>query len=400
MSLNQTPSGERTHIGIFGRTNAGKSSLINALTNQKLAIVSQISGTTTDPVSKAMEILPLGPVLITDTAGLDDISALGAERASKSMRVLSSVHIALVTVDSSEGISEFDKGFIKKLESEKIPYIIVMNKCDRLSEIPESKAENQFYVSCETGYGIDALRAAISEIAASKAEEAPIVSDLVDAGDVVILVVPIDESAPKGRLILPQQQTIRDLLEAGAQALVCRDSELDATLGALKNPPKMVITDSQAFKTVSETVPEEIPLTSFSILMARHKGGLAGAVSGVAALDLLKDGDRILIAEGCTHHRQCNDIGTVKLPKMILNYTKKKLVFEHSSGKEFPQDLSGYSLVVHCGGCMLNEKEMQWRGKAAKNAGIPFTNYGICIARCTGILKRSIEIFPDIYKLI
>ncbi|MBQ7757412.1 MAG: [Oscillospiraceae bacterium] len=398
MSLNATPSGERTHIGIFGRTNAGKSSLINALTSQTLAVVSSVAGTTTDPVSKAMEILPLGPVLLTDTAGLDDKSELGEMRVSQSLKVLNSTDIALVVIDAQVGISQSDNEFIEKLKGLKTPFIIVMNKSDKLDEIP-SDSENTIYVSAENGYNINKLREAMAKMVTNK-EEIPVVRDLLKEGDLVVLVIPIDESAPKGRLILPQQQTIRDILEAGAVAVSCRDSELEATLKSLSKKPAMVITDSQAFKKVSEIVPEDIQLTSFSILMARHKGGLKNAVKGVTALDSLNDGDKILIAEGCTHHRQCNDIGTVKLPNMILKYTGKNLEFSHSSGKEFPEDLSEYKMVVHCGGCTLNEREMKHRNKTSLSQNIPITNYGITIAQCTGILKRSVMLFPDIYSLL
>lgn len=398
MSLNATPSGERTHIGIFGRTNAGKSSLINALTSQTLAVVSSVAGTTTDPVSKAMEILPLGPVMLTDTAGLDDASELGKMRISQSLKVFNSTDLALVVIDSVEGISQFDKDFLEKLKAQKTPYIVVMNKADKLAKIPTSNDEI-IYVSAENGYNIKELRELMATKISHK-EEIPVVRDLIKENDTVVLVVPIDESAPKGRLILPQQQTIRDILEIGAKAFVCRDSELKEALESLKEKPAMVITDSQAFKEVSQIVPTDIPLTSFSILMARHKGGLKNAVMGVTQLDRLCDGDKILIAEGCTHHRQCNDIGTVKLPKLILKYTGKNITFEYSSGKEFPEDLSGYKMIVHCGGCTLNEREMKYRNKSAISQGIPITNYGITIAQCTGILKRSVEIFSDIHSLL
>lgn len=400
MSLNSTPSGERTHIGIFGRTNAGKSSLINALTSQTLAVVSPVAGTTTDPVSKAMEILPLGAVMITDTPGLDDDSDLGKMRIQQAMKVLYSSDIALVVIDSVCGESDFDRQIISKLKEQKTPFITVYNKADLLEKIPSETAQNEIYVSTKENYNISPLRELIAKTLSHKADEIPIVSDLVKPGDTVVLVVPIDEAAPKGRLILPQQQTIRNLLEVGANALVCRDTQLAQALESLKNPPALVITDSQAFKKVSQIVPDEIMLTSFSILMARHKGGLKNAVAGAAALDSLKDGDKVLISEGCTHHRQCGDIGTVKLPRWIKAYTGKEILFEFSSGKEFPQDLSGYSLVVHCGGCTLNHREMQHRGKIAASMNVPMTNYGICIARCTGILKRSLEIFPELHNML
>ncbi len=398
MSLNQTPNSERVHIGIFGKTNAGKSSLINAITNQTLAVVSEVKGTTTDPVSKAMEILPLGAVLLTDTAGLDDNSELGKMRISQSLKVLNSTDLALVVVDVNVGLSDFDRDFVEKLKERKIPYIIVMNKCDSLNEILQSD-ENAIYVSSKTGHNIPQLR----EMLASKLNKnstIPICSDLIKENDTVILVVPIDESAPKGRLILPQQQTIRDILDAGAKAFVCKDAQLESTLSSLKEKPALIITDSQAFKQVSEILPKDIPLTSFSILMARHKGGLKNAVLGASQLDKLQNGDKILIAEGCTHHRQCNDIGSVKLPKGVLNYTKKTLEFEFSSGKDFPEDLSKYALVIHCGGCTLNEAEMKSRGKSARSQNVPMTNFGICLAQINGILKRSVEIFPDIYNLL
>lgn len=400
MSLNSTPSGERTHIGIFGRTNAGKSSLINALTSQTLAVVSDIAGTTTDPVSKAMEILPLGPVLITDTPGLDDESELGKMRVRQGMQVLQSTDLALVVIDSTAGLSDFDLSLTDGLNEQKIPFIIVMNKADLLDEIPENTSENKIYVSTKSGYNISALRELIASKASEKSVSLPVVSDLIDESDTVVLVVPIDDSAPKGRLILPQQQTIRDILEVGARAVVCRDTELSQALESLSARPSLVITDSQAFKAVSQIVSPDIKLTSFSILMARHKGDLKTAVSGVAKLDSLKDGDKVLISEGCTHHRQCGDIGTVKLPKWISDYTQKKLEFVFTSGKDFPDDTSDFALVVHCGGCTLNEREMKRRIKTAVSDKTPITNYGICIARCTGILKRSLEIFPDIQKLL
>lgn len=400
MSLNSTPSGERTHIGIFGRTNSGKSSLINAITSQKLAVVSSIAGTTTDPVSKAMEILPLGAVMITDTPGLDDSGELGEMRVDQSMQVLRKTDIALVVIDSLLGLSDFDRDIISKLKAQKIPYIIVMNKADLLEKLPEGCEENTIYVSAKNSYNINELRELIAAQVKSESEETRIVGDLINENDTAVLVVPIDESAPKGRLILPQQQTIRDLLESGASAVVCRETELESTLAGLKKPPALVITDSQAFRLVSKTVPEDIRLTSFSILMARHKGGLKNAVEGVTALDRLCDNDVVLIAEGCTHHRQCNDIGTVKLPKWIKEYTGKNIEFEFSSGREFPDDLSRYKLIVHCGGCTLNEREMKYRNAMAADQKIPMTNYGICIAQCTGILKRSVEIFPDIYSLL
>ena len=400
MSLNSTPTGERIRIGIFGRRNAGKSSIINALTGQDLAVVSEIAGTTTDPVSKAMELLPLGPVIITDTPGLDDDGDLGSMRVKKSLKILFKSDIALVIVDSTKGISTFDKGIIKKLRTQNIPYIIVMNKSDKLGEIPTTTDKNVIYTSADTGYNITELKELISGQINVEQGKRQIVGDLLEPDDIAVLVIPIDSSAPKGRLILPQQQTIRDILEAGAISVVCRETELEQTLKSLSKKPKLVITDSQAFKKVSAIVPHDIMLTSFSILMARYKGGLIDAVSGVRAVDRLKDGDKILISEGCTHHRQCEDIGTVKLPKWLREYTNKDIDFEFSSGTEFPENLTDYKLLIHCGGCMLSQREMKYRTSCAKDVNIPMTNYGICIAYCNGILKRSVEPFNDIYAIL
>ena len=403
MSLTTTPSGERIHISLFGCRNAGKSSLINALTGQKLAIVSDYKGTTTDPVSKAMELLPLGPVLLTDTPGLDDVGELGAMRMEKTWQVLGKTDIALLVVDASQGIRPEDRALLARLKEQKLPRLVVMNQCDRLPENaprPSLEGEETLWVSAATGENIYELKEAIARLKPDAARERHIVADLLSPGDRVVLVTPIDESAPKGRLILPQQQTIRDILEAGAMAFVTRETELPQTLAALKEPPRMVITDSQAFAKVSKDVPETVPLTSFSILFARYKGSLEQAVRGVTALEGVNDGDKILISEGCTHHRQCNDIGTVKLPGWIRKKTGKEPEFVFTSGGEFPQDLSPYRLIVHCGGCMLNEREMQSRNRRAKEQGIPMTNYGILIAYMTGILKRSVELFPDIAALL
>ena len=403
MSLTTTPSGERIHISLFGCRNAGKSSLINALTGQKLAIVSDYKGTTTDPVSKAMELLPLGPVLLTDTPGLDDVGELGAMRMEKTWQVLGKTDIALLVVDASQGIRPEDRALLARLKEQKLPRLVVMNQCDRLPENaprPSLEGEETLWVSASTGENIHQLKEAIARLKPDAARERHIVADLLSPGDRVVLVTPIDESAPKGRLILPQQQTIRDILEAGAMAFVTRETELPQTLAALKEPPRMVITDSQAFAKVSKDVPETVPLTSFSILFARYKGSLEQAVRGVTALEGVNDGDKILISEGCTHHRQCNDIGTVKLPGWIRKKTGKEPEFVFTSGGEFPQDLSPYRLIVHCGGCMLNEREMQSRNRRAKEQGIPMTNYGILIAYMTGILKRSVELFPDIAALL
>lgn len=380
-NLNETPSGERIHIGIFGRRNAGKSALINALTGQQLSIVSDTAGTTTDPVSKAMELLPLGPVLITDTAGLDDVGELGSMRIKKTYSVLAKTDIAIVAVDSSRGIGEEEKGIIALLSEKKIPYIVVYNKCD----IKKDESD-KFYVSAVTGEGIEELKQKLAAFAKPEADNR-LVSDLICRGDIVILVTPIDASAPKGRLILPQQQVIRDLLEGGAMPIVCRETELELTIS--KVSPKMVITDSQVFGMVSAIVPEDIPLTSFSMLMARYKGNFAESVKGAAALDTIKDGDRILISEGCTHHRQCEDIGTVKLPAWIKKHTGANPEFVFTSGGEFPSDLTPYKMVIHCGGCTLNQREITRRYEIAAKSEIPITNYGVAIAHMHGILSRA-----------
>lgn len=389
MSLNQTPSADRVHIGLFGRRNAGKSSLINAITSQNIAVVSDVLGTTTDPVYKAMELLPLGPVMIIDTPGLDDEGELGMLRVKKANQVINKTDIALVVIDSQKGKTALEEDLTAKLDSKKIPYIIVYNKSD-LAESKES--ENEISVSSVTGKNIDRLKEMIAKKASVAPAEFPILSDLIKSGDTVVLVTPIDESAPKGRIILPQQQTIREILDSNATAIVCQVSELNGILDNLKTPPKMVITDSQAFGAVSKIVPKNISLTSFSILMARHKGKLSQQLEGAKALDNLKDGDKILISEGCTHHRQCGDIGTVKLPKFIRDYTNADISFDFTSGTEFPEDLSAYSMVIHCGGCMLNEREMKYRIQSSKDQKIPITNYGMIIAKTTGILDRSIEI--------
>jgi [FeFe] hydrogenase H-cluster maturation GTPase HydF len=358
-------------------------------------LVSDVKGTTTDPVRKAMELLPLGPVVVIDTPGLDDESELGAMRVKKAKQVLNYADIAVLVVDASVGVGALDKELITLFEEKKIPYVVAFNKSDLDAEHKELDAHG-IYVSAKEGKNIDLLKEKIASLIKDADNDRRIVSDMVAKGDVVILVVPIDKAAPKGRLILPQQQTIRDLIDAGASAIVCRDEELSATLDALKYPPRMVITDSQAFGRVSKIVPKDIPLTSFSILFARYKGNLLEAVKGVAALDRLCDGDKILISEGCTHHRQCGDIGTVKLPAWISEYTKKNISFEFTSGKDFPEDLSGYKLVIHCGGCMLTEREMQYRIREAQDREVPITNYGMVIAHTHGILKRSLEIFPSI----
>ena len=403
MSLNSTPSADRIHIGIFGKRNAGKSSVINAITGQNLAIVSDKKGTTTDPVLKAMELLPLGPVVMIDTPGLDDEGELGSLRIQKAYQILNKTDIAVLIVDASAGITREDLEILKRIQDKNIPCVVVFNKSDllpsddALSVLPDSiPKENCISVSTVTGENIYELKELIARQVPTENTEKRIVADLIRPGDFVILVVPIDSAAPKGRLILPQQQTIRDVLEAGAVSIVVRETELADTLAHLGTKPALVITDSQAFEKVSADVPREIPLTSFSILFARYKGNLKTAVHGAFTLDTLQDGDTVLISEGCTHHRQCEDIGTVKLPNWIRKYTGKEILFEFTSGTEFPTDLSKYQLIVHCGGCTLNEREMKYRLKCAEDQSIPMTNYGIAIAHMHGILKRSIEIFPSL----
>ncbi len=395
MSLNATPSGERTHIGFFGRRNAGKSSLVNAFTGQPLAVVSDVKGTTTDPVSKAMELLPLGPVLIIDTPGFDDEGALGEERVRRTRQVLNRVDIAVLVVDGVTGKTPADEELLAIFRQKNIPYIIAYNKSDLTNEPqPDGIA-----VSALKKENIDLLKETVARLVKSDSGRR-VCGDLVRAGDFAVLVVPIDKAAPKGRLILPQQQTIRDLLDSGAVPIVCRDTELRLTLQKLSAPPKLVITDSQAFGTVKDIVPESVPLTSFSILMARYKGFLRSAVTGAAAISSLKDGSRVLIAEGCTHHRQCDDIGTVKLPNMLRRFTQKEIVIETASGRDFPDDLSPFDIIIHCGGCMLNEREVQYRRNFAADCGVPFTNYGTALAYMQGILKRTLGVFPDLQKLV
>lgn len=397
MSLNATPSAERVHIGFFGRRNAGKSSVVNAVTGQELAVVSDVRGTTTDPVSKAMELLPMGPVLIIDTPGIDDEGALGELRVRKTKQVLNKTDVAVLVIDCTVGRTEAEDALIRIFEEKKINYVLVYNKCDLLPEgtVPELEA-NACLVSATEKIGIEALKETIGRLAATEDSKLRIVGDLIHPGDFVVLVVPIDTAAPKGRLILPQQQTIRDILEADAVSIVVKEFELKETLEHLGKRPAMVITDSQVFAKVSADTPREIPLTSFSILMARYKGQLQGAVLGAAAIEKLQNGDTVLISEGCTHHRQCDDIGSVKIPRWLKNYTDKQLNFQFSSGVEFPDDLSPYQLIIHCGGCMLNEREMKYRQKCAADQNVPFTNYGIAIAYMQGILKRSIELFPHL----
>lgn len=398
MSLNNTPSADRLHLAFFGKRNAGKSSVVNAVTSQNLAIVSDVLGTTTDPVLKAMEILPLGPVVIIDTPGIDDEGELGSLRVKKSYQVLNKTDIAILVIDAVVGKTDEDIKLINRFKEKNIPYIIAYNKSDICGM--KSTAENEIYISAKTGENIYELKELIAKQAKGLENDKHIISDLIEPEDLIVLVVPVDSAAPKGRLILPQQQTIRDILDSHATAIVVQDTQLKSTLSALAKKPKMVVTDSQAFEKVSKDTPNDILLTSFSILFARYKGNLELAVSGVKEIDNLQDGDTVLISEGCTHHRQCDDIGTVKLPRWLRKYTGKELNFEYSSGTEFPEDLKKYKMVIHCGGCMLNEREMKYRLKYAYDEGIPITNYGTAIAYTNGILKRSLEVFPDIEKLL
>ncbi len=415
MGLNQTPASERVHIGFFGRRNAGKSSVMNAVTGQDLAVVSEIKGTTTDPVYKSMELLPMGPVVMMDTPGIDDEGELGQLRVRKSYQVLNKADAAILVIDGTEGPSEEDVLMIERIQRKNIPYLIVFNKEDLLleksgrnrrqkAELPLIRAgipaERLIWVSAAEKTGIQELKERISGLVQTEDTRLRIVGDLIHPSDFVVLVVPIDKAAPKGRLILPQQQTIRDILESNAVSVVVKETELKYTLERLGQKPSLVITDSQAFAKVSADTPADIPLTSFSILFARYKGSLESVVKGVTALDRLQDGDKVLISEGCTHHRQCNDIGSVKLPKWMKEYTGKELIYEFTSGTEFPDELSDYRLIVHCGGCMLNEREMKYRQSCAGDQGIPMTNYGILIAYMQGILKRSVAVFPEIARLL
>jgi [FeFe] hydrogenase H-cluster maturation GTPase HydF len=401
MSLNETPSGERIHIGFFGRRNAGKSSLVNAVTRQELSVVSDTLGTTTDAVQKAMELLPMGPVVIIDTPGFDDEGSLGELRVKKTKQVLGRADIAVLVADVTQGLGACEKELVALFEKQNIPYIIAWNKSDLLEKPGKNapgnaaaeKNKGEIFVSATTGSNIEELKEMIARLTAQQENGTPLVADLVKPMDVVVLVIPIDESAPKGRLILPQQQVIRELLEVGAVSVCVKETELAELLKTMT--PKLVITDSQAFRRVAADVPENVKLTSFSILMARHKGFLDTAVEGVRALDSLKAGDTVLIAEGCTHHRQCNDIGSVKIPRWLKAHVGEELCIETCSGRDFPEDLSKYALVIHCGGCMLNEREVQHRMKSAIAQGVPFTNYGTAIAHMNGILQRSIKIIYD-----
>lgn len=409
MSMNQTPMSERVHIGFFGKRNAGKSSVMNAVTGQDLAVVSEVKGTTTDPVYKSMELLPLGPVVMMDTPGIDDEGELGSLRVKKSYQVLNKTDVAVLVIDGTAGASEEDMALLERIRKKDIPFVVVINKKELSDKEVEGSVRQSLslddsqlvFVSAATGEGIYGIKEKIAAVAAAEEPEKYLVRDLLDPSDVAVLVVPIDSAAPKGRLILPQQQTIRDILEAGAISVVVKETELKDALEKLGTKPKMVITDSQAFAQVAADTPDDILLTSFSILMARYKGKLEQAVHGVTALDSLEDGDTVLISEGCTHHRQCDDIGTVKIPRWIREYTGgKEIRIETTSGTEFPDDLTKYKLIIHCGGCMLNEREMKYRLSCAADQGVPMTNYGIMIAYVKGILKRSVETFPEIYKML
>ena len=426
MGLQDVSSGERLHIGFFGMRNAGKSSLVNKITEQQLAVVSDVKGTTTDPVKKAMELLPLGPVVIIDTPGMDDEGQLGKLRIEKTQQILGQTDIAVLVVDASVGVREQDEELIKTFAERKIPYIVVYNKADLVTKCADDsknvnldpnnivQSENTLFVSSILGEGIQELKEKLGVFASGMKKQKPLVADMIKEGDIVVLVTPIDESAPKGRLILPQQLTIRDILDKHGIVVTCQDTELVQTLAGLSKAPKMVITDSQVFGKVSMDVPKNVPLTSFSILMARYKGDLEELVKGAAALSKLQDGDKVLISEGCTHHRQCNDIGTVKMPHWIEAFsgikkaeagdgkgnTESGLQFSFTSGGDFPKDLSPYSVIVHCGGCTLNETEMKHRVNRAVSAGVPIVNYGIAIAHMHGILKRSVQLFPDVSALL
>lgn len=407
MGMNDTPSSERLHIGIFGRRNAGKSSIINAITGQNLAVVSDVKGTTTDPVLKSMELLPLGPVVLIDTPGLDDEGALGELRMKKSYQVLNKTDLALLVIDGTVGTNETEDNLIEYFIKKGVPYVLVINKADLLTmeqirslQSQERFLENTIFVSATGHNNINELKELIAAKVDTTGNKKMIVGDLIAPKDVVVLVVPVDSAAPKGRLILPQQQTIRDIIDAEGIVMVTKEDSLQETLDFLKQRPKMVITDSQIFKKVAKQVPKEIALTSFSILFARYKGNLQQMVQGAAYLKKLKDSDKILIAEGCTHHRQCEDIGTVKMPNWITAFTQKELQFEFTSGTEFPMELQEYAMIVHCGGCMLNEREMQYRIACAKDAAVPITNYGTCIAYMNGILERTLEVFPDVASLV
>ena len=398
MSMNEMPAAERMHISFFGCRNAGKSSLVNAVTGQAVSVVSEVKGTTTDPVSKTMELLPLGPVVITDTPGFDDAGGLGSLRVERTRQILRRTDLAVLVADSTAGLQEADRELLRLFGERNIPFLVAMNKQDLCRTVPED--DRTVAVSALTGEGIRELKERMARLLPGRAAEKRLIADLGRPADCVVLVCPIDESAPKGRLILPQQHAIRDLLEAGALPLVTRETELPDALSTLAAPPRLVVTDSQAFRAVAPRVPEEIPLTSFSILMARYRGFLETAVRGVAALRSLRDGSRVLMAEGCTHHRQCNDIGTVKIPRWLREHTGRAIEIDTCSGPDFPEDLSPYAAVIHCGGCMITEKEVQARREMAEAQGVPFTNYGLVIAHITGVLERSLRLFPEIHALL
>ena len=397
--MNSSPRSHRVHIGFFGRRNVGKSSVVNAFTNQNLAVVSSVKGTTTDPVYKAMELLPMGPVMIIDTPGIDDIGELGSLRVEKTKQVLHKIDVAVLVVDSTQGLTDYDKELISLFRERNIPYVVAYNKID-LNEVTDHLKENEIAVSALDNTGINSLREKVANLTSNKTSERKIIGDLLTPGDIVLLVIPIDSAAPKGRLILPQQQVIRDVLDSGAVAVVCKEDEIQQTLNNLNKKPRVVVTDSQAFEKADKATPKDIYLTSFSILMARFKGFLETAVKGASKISKLKNGDRVLIAEGCTHHRQCEDIGSVKIPKWLGEYTNKNLDITLVSGTEYPEDLSPYSLVIHCGGCMLNTREMQYRMSHTIEQGIPFTNYGTAIAYLHGILERSIEFIPEVKDIL
>ena len=399
MGLTGVVSAERVHIGFFGMRNAGKSSVVNKVTSQQLSVVSDVKGTTTDPVQKAMELLPLGPVVIIDTPGIDDIGELGKLRVEKTRQILSKTDIAVLVVDATKGLQQPDFELVKLFDEREIPYITVYNKADLVQERTNLK-ENEIYLSAINGENVEKFKNKLATIMKSKQNDKQIIADLVGKGDTVVLVIPIDQSAPKGRLILPQQLTLRELLDHNCTVICCQPSELKSTLNGLVKSPKMIVTDSQAFGEVAKDTPKDVMLTSFSILFARYKGDLQTLVSGASKLSKLKDGDTILISEGCTHHRQCNDIGTVKMPKFITKFSKKSLQFEFTSGGEFPDNLSKYALIVHCGGCMINEKEMKHRMSFASDSSVPIVNYGVALAQMNGILKRSLEPFPQIAKML
>ena len=396
--MNSSPRSHRVHIGFFGRRNVGKSSVVNAFTNQNLAVVSSVKGTTTDPVYKAMELLPMGPVMIIDTPGIDDRGELGSLRVEKTKQVLNKIDVAVLVVDSTQGLTHYDNELISLFKEKNIPFVVAYNKSD-LNEVTDLK-ENEIAVSALDNTGINSLREKVANLTSNKTSDRKIIGDLLTPGDIVLLVIPIDSAAPKGRLILPQQQVIRDVLDSGAVAVVCKEDEIQQTLNNLNKKPRVVVTDSQAFEKADKATPKDIYLTSFSILMARFKGFLETAVKGASKISKLKNGDRVLIAEGCTHHRQCEDIGSVKIPKWLGEYTNKNLDITLVSGTEYPEDLSPYSLVIHCGGCMLNTREMQYRMSHTIEQGIPFTNYGTAIAYLHGILESSIEFIPEVKDIL